>query len=70
MTAAQIHRKLFNIYDTLFMLPNPVPVKSALKIAWKDVGGLRGPLKHAPVEVEKRLERCLRELDLLDDYKD
>lgn len=42
--AARLHRELSPIYHGLFLCPNPVPVKYALKLHGVDVGDVRLPL--------------------------
>ncbi|MCR6096100.1 4-hydroxy-tetrahydrodipicolinate synthase [Salipaludibacillus agaradhaerens] len=52
-TASAIHQKLLPIMKSLFIAPNPSPVKTALQIKGLDVGGVRLPL--LPVTPEERL---------------
>ncbi len=42
--AAEIHRSLMPLFDALFCVVNPIPVKVALNAAGFPVGGLRLPL--------------------------
>lgn len=42
--AAQLHRTLLPVMNSLFAAPNPVPVKSALNWAGVAVGGVRLPM--------------------------
>lgn len=42
--AAKLHQKLLPIVKTLFMAPNPTPVKTALQLKGIDVGSVRLPL--------------------------
>ncbi|MBU8906957.1 4-hydroxy-tetrahydrodipicolinate synthase [Desertibacillus haloalkaliphilus] len=42
--AAQLHRKLLPIMKSLFVAPNPSPVKAALKQKGVDAGGVRLPM--------------------------
>jgi len=64
-TAAKLHGKLRAINEALFLQPNPVPVKMALKLCGFDAGGLRPPLKEASPEVTAALRKALAELGLL-----
>lgn len=60
LKAQSIHLKLLNIFDKLFMITNPIPVKAALNMTGVNVGGLRLPLTEAReyvlIEVRKELE--------------
>ena len=62
--AAALHQKLQAINKALFLQPNPVPVKRALRLCGFDVGPLRPPLKDASPEVTKILATALAELGL------
>ncbi|UTR15044.1 4-hydroxy-tetrahydrodipicolinate synthase [Salipaludibacillus sp. LMS25] len=53
VTASTIHQKLLPVMKSLFIAPNPSPVKTALQIKGLDVGGVRLPL--LPVTPEERL---------------
>jgi len=51
--AQAIHNYLFPMFKGLFVTTNPIPVKEALNLLGKDVGGLRLPLCSAsPAELE------------------
>lgn len=63
--AYQIHYSLLNIYQSLFLTSNPIPLKAALKLTGFDAGLLRLPLVEAEEDVIQRLERDLRDLSLL-----
>lgn len=52
--AAEIHQKLYPIFEGLFLAPNPAPVKAALQLSGVDVGSVRLPL--VPLN-EKEMER-------------
>lgn len=63
--ASLLHGKLLALHKALFLQPNPVPVKMALRLCGFDVGGLRPPLKEASVEVIQALKKALLDLGLL-----
>ncbi len=62
--AAKIHRKLYPAFKTLFIEPNPVPIKAALVRAGI-IGSdeVRSPLCEMMPENAKALERVLAKLD-------
>jgi len=53
---------LKELNDALFVEPNPIPVKAALKIMGMDDGYLRLPLFEASDETKNRLEEIIGEL--------
>jgi 4-hydroxy-tetrahydrodipicolinate synthase len=62
--AAKIHRKLYPAFKTLFIEPNPVPIKAALVRAGIIASGeVRSPLCEMAPENAKALEQVLAELD-------
>ena len=63
--AAEMHRRLHEINRTLFLQANPVPLKSALRLAGFDAGGLRPPLMTASADVTGKLEAAMKRLSLL-----
>ncbi len=63
--AAAIHLTLQAINRALFLQPNPVPVKRALRLCGFDAGSLRPPLKDASAEVTGILSAALADLGLL-----
>lgn len=63
--AAAIHLKLQAINRALFLQPNPVPVKEALRLCGFGVGPLRPPLKTASSEVSAALQRALLAAEVL-----
>jgi len=63
--AAALHVKLQAINKALFLQPNPVPVKMALRLCGFDAGSLRAPLKDASTEVTAALHAALADLGLL-----
>ncbi|MBE3573963.1 MAG: 4-hydroxy-tetrahydrodipicolinate synthase [Firmicutes bacterium] len=55
--AAQINQQIFALNKALFITTNPVPVKTALNLVGRNVGGVRQPLwpmSDAELEVLKR----------------
>lgn len=52
--AAQLHQKLLPIMKTLFIAPNPAPLKTALQIRGLDMGTVRLPL--VPLTDEERTQ--------------
>jgi 4-hydroxy-tetrahydrodipicolinate synthase len=63
--AAALHGKLLALHKALFMQPNPVPVKTALKLCGFDAGALRPPLKEASAEVTEAVRKALSGLGLI-----
>jgi 4-hydroxy-tetrahydrodipicolinate synthase len=63
--AAALHGKLLALHKALFMQPNPVPVKTALRLCGFDVGSLRPPLKDASPETTEALKKALSGLGLI-----
>ena len=62
--AGKIHRKLYPAFKTLFIEPNPVPIKAALVRAGVIASGdVRSPLCEMTSENAKALERVLAKLD-------
>ncbi|OCL27159.1 4-hydroxy-tetrahydrodipicolinate synthase [Orenia metallireducens] len=64
--AAQQNAKLNKLFSTMFISTNPIPVKAALNLVGKEVGGLRPPLVELTEELEERLKSVLQEYDLVD----
>ena len=63
-SAAKLHRKLYPAFKTLFIEPNPVPIKAALVRAGViSSGEVRSPLCDMAPENAKLLERVLAKLD-------
>jgi 4-hydroxy-tetrahydrodipicolinate synthase len=57
--ASATHEQLLDLFNILFIEPNPVPVKSALRIAGIDVGDPRLPLVPMSPENEEKLRAVL-----------
>lgn len=62
--AMEIHLKLFKLFETLFIVSNPVPVKAALNMIGTKAGGLRLPLIEANPETRKIIQNELENLGL------
>ncbi|WP_018132500.1 4-hydroxy-tetrahydrodipicolinate synthase [Effusibacillus pohliae] len=56
--AAELHNRLLPIFEALFLMPSPAPVKAALHLIGVPVGGVRLPL----VEADENMVGLLREL--------
>lgn len=63
--ATELHLKLLGIFNTLFIVSNPIPVKAALNIIGVDVGELRLPLTKAKPDILKEIEKELKDLELI-----
>ena len=60
--ATEIHLRLLKIFQILFVIANPIPVKSALNMTGTQVGGLRLPLTGARESIQKIIRDELVEL--------
>jgi 4-hydroxy-tetrahydrodipicolinate synthase len=56
--ATELHNSLLPIFEALFLMPSPAPVKSALNMIGVEVGGVRLPL----VEADEKMNELLRNL--------
>jgi len=63
--ASALQLKLLGLIDALFCEVNPIPVKSAMNLMGKEVGGLRLPLCEASSEHLSFIKQKLNELHLL-----
>ncbi|MCH1623729.1 4-hydroxy-tetrahydrodipicolinate synthase [Fredinandcohnia quinoae] len=54
LESAQLHQELLPIMKSMFIAPNPTPVKTALQIKGLDVGSVRLPL--VPLTEEERVK--------------
>ena len=62
--AAKIHRQLYPAFKTLFIEPNPVPIKAALvRAGIIESGEVRSPLCEMTAANAKALEQVLSQLD-------
>jgi 4-hydroxy-tetrahydrodipicolinate synthase len=63
--ATNIHLKLLDLFKSLFLTTNPIPIKTALKLQGWDVGSLRLPLDDCPPDIIEKLKVVMSALDLL-----
>jgi 4-hydroxy-tetrahydrodipicolinate synthase len=63
--ATQLHLKLLPLFKILFFAPNPMPIKSALKLQGWEVGGLRLPMCELPTEMLPQLRQILQAQGLI-----
>ena len=63
--AQEIHNQLFPIFKGLFITTNPIPLKEALNMMGKEVGGFRLPLCSASEKEKALIKDLLLENDLL-----
>lgn len=63
--ATDIHLKLLNIYGTLFIVANPIPVKAALNMMGIMVGEPRLPLTKAKPDILEKIESDLKILEFI-----
>jgi 4-hydroxy-tetrahydrodipicolinate synthase len=63
--ATQLHLKLLPLFKILFFAPNPMPIKSALKLQGWEVGGLRLPMCELPIEMLPQLQQILQAQGLI-----
>ncbi len=64
-TAAKIQIEALDVINLLFCEVNPIPVKAAMNLQGKNVGGLRLPLTEMEEEHKKKLEAAMRAYHLL-----
>lgn len=62
--AREIHLNLLNIFKTLFIVTNPIPVKAALNILGMNVGGVRLPLTEADEKIKEIIQKELEKLEI------
>jgi 4-hydroxy-tetrahydrodipicolinate synthase len=65
LRARSIHFRLMSIFNNLFLITNPIPVKAAMKMAGLDVGPPRPPLVEATEKEKEILRQTLAELALV-----
>ena len=63
--AQKLHVKLYDVFKTMFITSNPVPIKYALKRLGMDMGGVRQPLYEANEAQKAKIDECLEKLNLL-----
>ena len=61
----QLQLDALELVDALFCEVNPIPVKAALNLMGKNVGGLRAPLEEMQPESLARLEKAMKEYGLI-----
>ena len=64
-TARALHEAYAELFETLFIEVNPIPVKTAMQMLGWDSGRLRLPLCPMAEENIPKLQRCLESLQLL-----
>ncbi len=63
--ALRIHRRLWPLFKVLFITTNPVPVKTAMRLAGFDCGKVRLPLVDATAKEEEQIQAVLKAMDLV-----
>jgi 4-hydroxy-tetrahydrodipicolinate synthase len=63
--ATELHLRLLPLFKGLFMAPNPMAIKAALKLQGWEVGGLRLPMCELPAELLPKLQELLQHQGLL-----
>lgn len=63
--ARQLHLQLFPVFKGLFITTNPIPVKAALNMMGKEVGGLRLPLTQPSENEQVFIRNLLNKYDLI-----
>ena len=66
LKAMELHAKLLPLCQAMFLETNPVPVKEAMNMLGKEVGGVRLPLVGLGADNKIRLRRALTDFGLLD----
>ena len=64
-SARKIHEELLPIYEALFMVSNPIPVKAAVGLAGKPVGAPRLPLVPASDDEVARIKDAMQRVGIL-----
>ncbi len=62
--ATGLHNRLSDLFHVLFIAPNPVPVKAALNILGRKVGGVRLPLVEATDAEKEKITAVLKDLGI------
>lgn len=60
--AARLHRKYLAIFDGMFFIPSPAPVKAALQLEGLDVGEVRLPLVAANEQEKEFVKQLLNSI--------
>lgn len=64
-TALEEHLRCLPVFDAMFCVTSPIPVKAACNLRGMEVGGLRAPLYEASEELKERIADVLREHGVL-----
>lgn len=64
-TSMQMQLDCLPLYDALFCEVNPIPVKAAMNLMGKNVGGLRAPLTVMEAQNQETLKKALADMKLL-----
>lgn len=59
--ARKLHEELLPVFDGLFLVSNPIPLKAAMAMIGQPVGPPRLPLVHATDEEEARIRKALED---------
>lgn len=65
--AAFLHRRLFPLFNVLFIVSNPVPTKTALRLMGFEVGGFRLPLTPPDKQQVEQIAKVLKDLGYIDE---
>lgn len=63
--AVILHQKLAPFFKVIFITSNPVPIKAALNMAGRNVGGVRLPLVVATEAEKDKIRSVMRDLELV-----
>ena len=63
--AARLNQELFPLFKAMFVTTNPIPVKTALRLQGREVGGFRKPLTEMTAAELKSFKATLKELGFL-----
>src|SRR5699024_241110 len=62
--ARELHLKLLNIFQKLFIVANPIPVKAALNMIGYNVGGVRLPLTEAKENILEEIKKKINKIKI------
>lgn len=65
VAAREIHFRLLPLFGALFLEPNPMPVKAAMRMIGQPAGALRMPLSDMSKENEKLLKETMSSVGIL-----
>ena len=63
--AAAIHGKLFDLFRTMFITANPIPVKKALSLLGRTADTVRLPLVNATEDETEKIRTVMQQVGLL-----